>query len=448
MKAFKKFNVDLSELSSKEKEVLGLLEEASKLIAPLFERQKNPELEGANFYPSDLPREEIEKAARNNEDLLHPYTFVEKSRSGGLKPVYFQKKFSKELKEVAKKIEKAAKTTEDEKFSSYLKKMAQALLKTDYAKNEILWVRQHPGKFNFIIGPIERYLDHLFFRKCAYQAWLGILNEKKTREAKKFKDIILASRRKILPDTAKVKLPGLKIDINRTVCFSGLIAGHMFTGTNLPNDMDLMEKYGSRLTIFESSLKVKFESDQHPLFQKLFTKEVEENFSKEELYEGSLRCILLHEISHSLIRYQDAEERLGELFPVFDEILAYIIGIKACSSLLLKGVLTQKELQAILLMHIVRNFIWWKDFKKNPDVKHYTIGAAIATTFFLEEGAIWDEDGYCMVDFNKLFMSIGRLSRVLEYHLATGSHEEAKEFVKEYASLDVFKECKEKLKNL
>ena len=135
----------------------------------------------------------------------------------------------------------------------------------------------------------------------------------------------------------------------------------MFTGTNLPNDVNLMEKYGSNLTIFETSLDENFKNGHFPIFKAIFDKEFQKSYSEADLYAGSLRCILLHEICHSLMRYRDAEERLGNLFPVFDELYGYILGIKSCGLLLLKGALTQKELEAILVMYICRNFPWWLD---------------------------------------------------------------------------------------
>ena len=161
-----------------------------------------------------------------------------------------------------------------------------------------------------------------------------------------------------------------------------------------------------------------------------------------------MRCILLHEIAHSLIRYKDAEERLQELFPVFDEILAYVLGVRACGSLLLKGVITQKELEAILVMHLCRHFNWWLDFAKNPDVQDYAIGAAIAQNFFFREGAVKEKDGILSLDFTKLFISIDHLSRILEYHLASATYKEAKKFVDEYGSFDVFKPFVSRLKKL
>lgn len=448
MKAIKKFQIDTETLSDKEKLILDKLTRACELVAPLYAQQKNPAYEGANFYSQDATREEIQEAAKKNPLLLHPYTFVERDRRGGLRAVPFCVKFKKELKEIAQLIGEAAKLSEDKEFAQYLQEMARALLKNDYGRNEILWVAKGPFRFNFIIGPIERYLDRLFFRKCAYQAWLGISDEPKTSEGEQFKKIILAGRRKILTNTAKVDLPKLGVEINKTACFAGLIADNMFTGTNLPNDTNLMEKHGSKLTIFDSSLSLNLKQKNLPIFRRIFNKNLQEYFSEEELRLGLLRCVLLHEISHSIIRYRDAEERLKELFPIFDELLAYVLGIKSCGLLILKNALEQKELEAIMSVFLARNFRYWMGAKKNPGRIQYAIGAAIAQNFFTKEGALGEENGFCVPDFVKLFISIDHLSRVVEYYLSSGDYEEAKRFVDEHDSLEIFEQFSSKLQGL
>jgi len=439
MKGIRKFKIDMKELSQREKVLLEKLILAAELIAPLYLKQKNDKYPGANFYPPDATREEIEKAAKKNSAILNPYTFVERNKSGKLIAIPYHLKFKKELKPIAKLLIKAAKLSDSKKFSHCLKNRANSLLNGNYEESEIVWLKTEPSKFGFIIGPIERYLDKLFFKKCAYQAWVGILDEERTKEAEKFKKAILTGRRKIISGSEKVDVSKLGIRIDKTAIFSGLIADFMFTGTNLPNDVNLMEKYGSKLTIFASSLISKFKEDHLPTFKAVFDKKFQKSYSEADPFEGSLRCILLHEICHSLIRYRDAEERLRNFFPIFDELYAYILGIKSCGTLLLKGALNQKELEAILIMHICRNFTWWLDSIKNPDVKHYAIGAAIAQSFFLKEGAIKEKGGISWPDFTKLFICIDELSNLLEYHLALGSYEEAKEFVDEYGSFDVFK---------
>jgi len=439
MKGIRKFKIEMKELSQREKVLLKKLTLAAELITPLYLKQKNDKYPGANLYPPDATREEIEKAAKKNLAILNPYTFVERNKSGKLIAIPYHLKFKKELKPIAKLLIEAARLSDSKKFSHYLKNQANSLLNGNYKESEIVWLKTEPSKFDFIIGPIERYLDKLFFKKCAYQAWVGILDEERTKEAEKFKNVILTGRRKILSGSEKVDVLKLGIRIDKTAIFSGLIADFMFTGTNLPNDVNLMEKYGSKLTIFTSSLDSKFKEDHSPTFKAVFDKKFQKSYSEADLYEGSLRCILLHEICHSLIRYRDAEERLRNLFPIFDELYAYILGIKSCGTLLLKGALNQKELETILIMHICRNFTWWLDSIKNPDVKYYAIGAAIAQNFFLKEGAIKEKGGISWPDFTKLFICIDELSHLLEYHLVLGSYEEAKEFVDEYGSFDVFK---------
>jgi len=439
MRGIKKFKIDTKELSQKEKVLFKKLISAAELIAPLYLKQKNNKHPGANFYPYDATKEEIERAARKNPAILSSYTFVERDKTGKLIAIPYHLKFKKELKPISEFLEEAADLSEDKNFSLYLRSRAKSLLDDNYEKSEIIWLKTNSFKFGFIIGPIERYLDRLFFKKCAYQSWIGFLDEEKTKEAEKIKNAILTGRRKILSGSEKAEISKLGIRVDRTAIFSGLIADFMFTGTNLPNDVKLMEKYGSKLTIFESSLESKFKGDHLPIFKAVFDKKFQKSYSEEDLYKGSLRCILLHEISHSLIRYRDAEERLKDLFPVFDELYAYILGIKNCGILFLKGVMNQKELEAILIMHICRNFTWWLDSIKNPDVKHYAIGAVVAQNFFLKEGAMREKGGISWPNFTKLFICINELSRLLEYYLAVGSYEEAKEFIGEYGSFNVFK---------
>lgn len=439
MKAIKKFPVDTKQLSPKEKAVLKRLILAAELIVPIYLKQKNDKYPGANFFPFDANREEIEKAAQDNPKILDPYTFVERDKKGKLIAIPFHIKFQKELQKVAKALKEAARLSDDKPFKSYLISRADSLLSGNYEKSEIVWLKTPPSKFNFVIGPVERYLDKLFFKKCAYYAWVGINDEKETEKAEKLKKLILLSRKKITPGSTRVALPRLQISVNKTAIFSGLMADFMFTGVNLPNDINLMKKYGSILTISETSLAEKFKKDHLPVFQAVFAKDFQKNYSKEELYLGSLRCIILHEISHSLIRYEDAEERLKDLFPFFDELYAYILGIKYCGSLLLKNAMTQKELEAILIMNICRNFTWYLDLLKNPGVAHYAMGAAITFNFFLKEGAIKEEKGISWPNFAKLFICLDELCHILEYHLALGNYQDAKKFVDKYGSFELLK---------
>src|SRR3990167_8040546 len=306
-----------------------------------------------------------------------------------------------------------------------------------------------PYKINFVIGPIERYEDKLFFTKCSYQSWVGIMNEKYTTDAVRFKNFVVSSRRKVLAASEKVDfLDKIQIRVDDTLIFSGLIARFMFTSANLPNDVNMMEKHGSESTIFIPCFEKKFQDERYPIYQTIFDRSVESPFSVEEIKSGALRNSYLHEISHPLLRYRDSERRLREFFPIFDEIAASTLGIKACGSLLLKDAIYQKEFESILLMYIVLGFSWWISYLKEPSVVHYAQGFAIAINYFVENGSIRLNDGKMLPNFTKMYLSISELSDALERILAVGTYEDAKNFVDKYASLNIFTRFKQDLKQV
>lgn len=436
-------------LTAKEKKVLAKLIEAARAIVPIYLEQEDSKFPGAKFYPHDVTKEEIAQAASKNPDILSPYTMVEKDKNGRLTAIPFHIKFKTQLQKVARLLEEAAKITDNHEFAKRLELQADALLDGTHEISDIYWLSMKPYKIDIAIGPIERYNDKLFFTKCSYQAWVGIMDEKQTTEAVTFKNFIASARRRVLAPREKVEfLDKIQLRVDHTAIFSGLIARYMFTSSNLPNDVELMEKHGSEITIFKPSFNLKFEKEHYPIFQSVFNREFQAGFPKEILREGSLRNSFLHEISHPLLRYRDVEERLKEYFPVVDEIAASVFGVKACGSLLLKDVISQKELEAIMIMFITRAFSWWRSYLKEPGVIHYAQGFAMAINFFLENGAIKEAQGFYWPNFNKMFLAIEELSDAFETLISIGSYKDAQSVVEKYASLEIFERFRPNLKKL
>jgi len=440
MALIKKFNSDISDLSSKERLLVDKLVLAGELIAPLYLKQKNSKYLGANFYPPDAAKKEIEEAAKKNPAILDPYTIVERDKTGKLIAIPYHLKFKEELKKVSQVLIEAVKLSDDKNFSNYLKTLAHSLLNGDYKKGEIAWLKTASSKFGFVIGPIEAYLDKLFHKKTAYESIVGILDEKRTKEAKGIKETILVSSKKTLLPAKRVSVPQLNIRVEKTILFCGLMAEFGPTGGTLPNDLSLIEKYGSILTIFEDSLKERFRKDHLPIFRTIFDKNFQKRYSEEELYEASFRCILVHEIGHNLIYYQGAQERLQNLYPFLNELYAYILGIERCQTLCLKDVFSSKELEMILIMHICRNFTWWFDFLKLSEVSSHAIGSILMQNFFLKEKAIEIDKkrNILKIDFSRAYLCINECCRLLEYYLSLGSYKEAQEFINTYGQPKIF----------
>jgi hypothetical protein len=436
-------------LSPSEKKVVQKLVKAAESIAPIYLKQENNSNNGANFYPRDTTRVQILEAAKKNPDILSPFTVVERDKKGKLIAIPYHIKFKSQLKKTASFIREAAKLTDNKDFAKRLEVQANALLDGNYEASDIYWLSMKPYKISFVIGPVERYLDKLFFTKCACQAWVGVMDENLTADAARFKDYIVGARRKVLAPSEKVDfLDKIQIRVDDTLIFSGLISRFMFTSTNLPNDVSIMERYGSRVSIFKPSFERKFETEHHPIFHAVFEEKFQEGYPVDVLRLGSLRNSYLNEIGHSVLRYRDAESRLREYFPVFDEISSSVYGVKSCGALLLKDVISQKELEAIMVMFIARAFSWWLSYLKEPGVIHYAQGFAVALNFFVESGAIRESGGFSWPNFTKLFVSINELSDALERILAVGSYEDAEQFIEKHASLDIFERFLPNLKEL
>lgn len=432
-------------LTVSEKKVVSKLIEAARAIDPIYQKQENISRSGANFYPPDATKEEIAKAAKEDPSILSPYTIVERSK-GKLIAIPYHIKFKDPLEKASKLLKEAAKITQNNDFAKRLHLQANALLDGTYEVSDIYWLTMKPYKIDIAIGPIERYNDQLFFTKCSYQAWVGVMDEKQTADATQFKDFIVSARRKTLTPSEKVEfLNKIHIRVDNTLIFSGLIARFMFTSSNLPNNVKLMERYGSEITIFNQSFDKKFKSEHHTIFHTIFEEKFQQGYPVEVLRQGSLRNSYLHEISHPLLRYRDAEDRLKEYFPVFDEIAASVFGVKACGSLLLKDIISQKELEAIMVMFVARAFSWWISYLKEPSVVHYAQGFAIAMNFFLESGAIIESGGFSWPNFNKMFLAIEELSNSLETLISIGSYSDAKHVVEKYGSLEIFESFRHNL---
>jgi hypothetical protein len=443
------FPVHDLDLNQNEQEVLDLLVEAARLVAPIYEEQENQKNLGANFYPADLTKEEILKAAKVNADILSPYTMVEKGKGKELIATPYHIKFKPQLNKISKLIGKAATVTENHAFAHRLSHLAHALLDGNYELSDIYWTTMKPYKIDVAIGPIDRLDDRLFFKKASYEAWVGVIDQEKTERAKFLQRSIYDVRRKTFSPSEKANfLDKTKLRVDKTLIFSGLFARGMYTSNSLPVDPVLMEKYGIIITFFDTSLDVKFNNQHFPIFEKIFEKEFQSEYSRGLLREGSFRNVLLHEIGHSLLRYKDAEERLKEFFPIVDELSATIYGIKCCGSLVLKGIMSEKELEAIMIMFVCRAFTWWIDSKTHSSSEAFAIGHAVALNHFIESGALRESDGISWPNFNKMFLAIEELSDDLERLISTGNYEDAKTFVDKYGSFMVYSKFSSRLKGV
>lgn len=440
MKAFLRFSNGEPNLSASENKIVQKLSEAAEIISTLYLAQRNPRYPGANFYPYDATREEIERASKQNPGILSPYTFVERDKTGRLVAVPYSKRFKKELVQIAKLLREAASQSKDKEFKAYLVARAQDLLRDKFDKSNILWLNTEQSKIGFVIGPFDRYIDKLFFRKRAYMAWIGILDPLQTDELTRFKDMILLSERSYLPGAKRAKIAKVKVRVEDTLVFSGLIADFLFVGNNIPSSADLylIKEYGTLFTLFNQPTDWRFSNWLFPIFQRIFSRKVKEKLTEEELKRAFLQTNVLHEACHTLMRYEDAHARLRELTPYFDELFTDLLGVKGCGTLILKNALTERELEAIIIITICHSLYFYTSIPVRPHLNPYALGGALIIDFLLKGKALRKQaDGFSL-DSYRAFMALNQLTSIVEYYVALGNHQEADEFLKKFQPRKIF----------
>ena len=108
---------------------------------------------GANFYPTDMTKEEFEAA--DIVDKTSIYNFVRRDENGKLYSIPYHKQFEKEVKEVSFLLFEAAKLAEDEGLQKYLELRALALLDDNYQPSDFAWMDMKTNTLDLVIGRPE-----------------------------------------------------------------------------------------------------------------------------------------------------------------------------------------------------------------------------------------------------------------------------------------------------
>lgn len=432
----KKFDISKINLSTMEKKLLDKLVKAAELIAPIYGLQINDKYPGANFYPYNATKEEVLEAAKDNPSILNPYTIVKRKKDGSLETTPYHIEYASLLKPVVKLIREAAGLTDNKDFAKRLEVQADALEHGSYEAADIYWLSMKPYKIDIVIGPVERYEDELFFKKTCYSAQVGIMDSQATKDAEKIRDAVLSSERKAFTLSQKVNPNGnLQVRVDNVPILSGLYARTMFAGCYLPNDPYLIEKYGSQMMIYSSVVRDNFEKSHFPIFKKVFQESFQKGYDRDFLLAASQKHLLIKNISDALVTYKNAEERLGQYYPLIQDMAAFVLAVKNAGSLLLKDVISQKELEAIIIMFICRAFDSILAARKIKSISHYGQGYAIALNYFIETGAL-RYNKVIWINFTRMFVALADLALSLDKILAFGDTEDAKHLIDEYGKLD------------
>ncbi|MCK9220353.1 MAG: Zn-dependent hydrolase [Bacteroidales bacterium] len=376
-----KLTTDLSKLTTKEKQMIPLLIEASKIMDDLYWEQvigdkkkfmdtiSDPLIRqfaeinygpwerlndnksfvkgigekpaGANFYPKDMTKEEFEKW--QDKDKTSQYSIIRRNDAKGLKNLWYHEAYKAKLSQASDLLKKAASLAEDAGLKKYLSLRAQALITDDYFASDIAWMEMKNNTLDFVIGPIENYEDALFGYKTAYESALLVKDKEWSQKLAKFAKFLPELQQQLPVDEKfKKEKPGTDSDLNAYDII--YVSGHSNAGSktiaiNLPNDEKVQMAKGSRRLQLKNAMRAKFDNILVPIAGVLIDTTQRKNIKFDAFFSN----VMFHEVAHGLgikntiTGKGTVREALKEKYASFEEAKADILGLFLTVKLIEKG---------------------------------------------------------------------------------------------------------------
>lgn len=447
IREFKVEKVFYDELSPAEKKILPILIKVCRIVASIYKKQEynHEKYPGASLYPYNLSDREIKLATKKNPAILSSFTVVEMFQHQ-LKVTPYHIKYQSELQRISKLLERASTISKNKEFARYLMVAHQALLSGDYKAMDLAWLATNDSTLQFLIGPYERNLDTRFHLKMAYIAVVGIKDRVYTKKAERVRDVLLTT----IGDVPKRQPSPTKVKIStiHNIVYSGFFAHALTSIKHIPQDDQTIKEGGSTLLGFLSTMDFKFDNLLYPIFNRIFETRFKKSYTQDLLRHANYYLMLVYGFSRQLHRYEKLNERLRELSPVINEINSMVSGIQSCKHLIMKGVIDQKELEAMIIMHICWGFAEWVFVKKSNIRNNYLRGEALALNFYFQNEGLRELNGISWPNFSKIFFIIENLSTILVRLLVEGSYADADRFIRKNLSYEIFKNFDAKLSKL
>lgn len=441
------YPLEKERFTAEDLKVVELLKLAARKTGEIFAKQADGNLPGAGFYPSDATKQEVEKAAEKDPLILDPYTIVKRDGKGELYAVPYHKEYEIELKEISELFIKASKVVENGSFKHYLEVAAREFLNGNYRELEKAWLGISYDSFlHAMVGPLGTYADRLFDAKNAYNFNLTYTSSDTYFNPLNYVEII----RNMLPpfgSKARQDVPPekIKIRVDNVAAIGGRNAALPARAVNYPEDVDTMRDYGIKIVVYTNNIQRRDGKMLLPLLRDLMDKEVHKSFTDEFIMANAIRLVMVHEITEAIFQYPGAWKRLKGMFNPVYEFHSSIVGIKGCGFQVIKGALSQKDLEAILYVMLMRTFSDYFVRMKSPQVENYLLGYRLFFNYCIENGAIKLEGDSILPNPSKIYVCADQIANVIMHLYDEGTEKEAREFFDKYTSEHMYKHFSAKL---
>ena len=333
-----KLTTDLSQLTQKEKQMIPLLIDAAKIMDTLYWDQcyghrdsllnavkdedtrkyitinygpwdklnndtpfvagVGPKPSGANFYPADMTKDELEKS--NLADKHGQYSIIRRDSAGKLISIPYHVVYKDQLQRASALLKQASELAEDAGLKKYLQLRSQALVSDNFNASDIAWLDMKNNSIDIIIGPIENYEDALYNARNAYESYVLVKDKAWSQRLAKYVSM-LPDLQQGLPVDAKYKAekPGTSSELNAydVVFYAGQAnSGGKTIAVNLPNDEEIQKTKGTRRSQLKNAMKAKFDKILTPIANTL----IDPSQLSRVNFDAFFANVMFHEVAHGL----------------------------------------------------------------------------------------------------------------------------------------------------
>lgn len=403
-----------------------------------LEESKPP---GANYYPVDASREELEQWIETNpddRDALTGFFTVIRRDGNGFQAVPYNEAYGSFLQPAATFLREAAALTDNPSLRKYLTSRAAAFGSNDYFQSDMDWMDLSDHDIEVVIGPYETYEDGLFNYKAAFETFITLVDPVDSEKLKSVGNYLDDMERRLpIPDEHKNFNRGKQspiVSVNVVYTGGDARSGVQTIAFNLPNDERVREAKGSKKVMLKNISQAKYQNISTPIMKRVLKPSELGKVS----FEAFFYHVLLHEMVHGIGpgnitvdgRETSVAQELKELYSTLEEAKADVVGLYQFPFMIEKGIF-----DANLADKLYASFVGgiFRSVRFGTNSAHG--GANLLTlNYLMEKGAVlFDEsDTRFSIDYGRIEGAVRDLSHDLLMLQANGDYAAAKAFLDKY----------------
>ena len=296
---------------------------------------------GGNFYPEDMTREQFESwvktlAKKDQEQARGFFTVIRWQAKGKLGWVPYSQQYRPELEHAAALLRQAATLTDNSSLRKFLMSRAAAFLSNDYYPSDLDWM-DLDSPLDITIGPYETYSDELFGYKAAFEAYVNLRDEKETQKLAAFAQHLQEIENNLpeAPQYRRAQLGALApIRVVDEILSAGDGAHGVQTAAyNLPNDERVVQQKGSKRVMLKNIQEAKFQTVLVPISKRVLAVDEQKDVSFEMFFTHTVAHELMHGLGPQQTKVQGRDtsprQELKELYAAIEEAKADVTGLFA-----------------------------------------------------------------------------------------------------------------------